>query len=121
MLYAFQSHLKIMIFSKYSFPTLSDWTALQSTIQDENGNYKDCAVVEIGNICLATNEQGECTNLDPNYAVDIMWYLEQTPTDFNQYEVFPAPVGIHTFSGDDSLYVKRFCEFNPTSPYCVIS
>ena len=108
-----------MIFSKYSFPTLSDWTALQSSIQDENGNYKDCAVVEIGNICLATNEQGECTNLDPNYAVDILWN-DEALDEFSSFEVFPNPIGVHTFSGCENLYKERFCEFNPDSPYCVI-
>jgi len=27
---------------------------------------------------------------------------------------------VHTFSGDDSLYLKTFCEKYPDSEYCVI-
>jgi len=27
---------------------------------------------------------------------------------------------VHTFSGDDSLYLKTFCEKYPDSPYCIV-
>lgn len=109
-----------MIFSKYSFPTTAEWETLKSTIQDENGNYKDCAVVEIGNICAEKNAQGECINITTEYAVDILWYLETTPEEFNPFEVFPNPIGVHTFAGCDDLYLKRFCSFNPNSPLCTL-
>ena len=32
----------------------------------------------------------------------------------------PNPCGVHTFSGDESLYLKTFCAKFPDSPYCII-
>ena len=95
-----------MIFAKYEFPK-GIWDTLKSQI-NQNDQYSGCAVVELGDI-----------NSTGNYAVDIMWYNE-IPSDFNQYEVFPNPVGIHTFAGCDDLYKQRFCQFNPQSPYCTV-
>ena len=107
-----------MIFAKYQFPDISIWNNLKKSIQSEE-TYIDCAVHEIGNICLETDEEGNCINLDPNYAVDIMWFKD-IPQAFNEYEVFPSPTGVHTFAGCEDLYKQRFCEFNPESPYCKI-
>lgn len=104
-----------MTFCKYSFPE-GIWETLKPTIQQEE-QFIDCAVVEIGQICLTKDEEGNCTQFDPNYAVDIMWYGE-IPESFNEYEIFPLPCGIHIFSGCEDLYKNRFCEFNPESPYC---
>jgi hypothetical protein len=105
-----------MIFAKYAFLDAQDWATYQSQIQTENG-YTDCAVVEIGNICLATDADGNCTDLSPLHAVDILWFNE--PLDsFSAKEVFPSPIGVHTFSGCEALYTARFCQFNPDSPYC---
>jgi hypothetical protein len=64
-----------MIFAKYQYPSQSIWNNLKKSIQSEEA-YIDCAVHEIGNICLETDEEGNCINLDPNYAVDIMWFKE---------------------------------------------
>jgi len=98
-----------MIFAKYSFPE-GIWETLKPTIQNEE-QYIDCAVVEIGHICITTDEEGNCTQSDPNFAVDIMWYGD-IPETFNEYEVFPNPVGVHTFSGCEDLYLERFNQFN---------
>jgi hypothetical protein len=57
--------------------------------------------------------------LSDKWAVDILWYTEP-PAEFTPFEVYPEPMGIHTFSGDDSLYLKGYCEKFPDSPYCVI-
>ena len=92
-----------MTFAKYEFPQ-AIWQSLKSTITDSESNPINCAIVEIG----------ELTN---GFAVDILW-LEEPQEDFTTYEVFPNPVGVHTFSGCDQLYINRFCEFNPLSPYC---
>jgi hypothetical protein len=105
-----------MIFAKYSIPDQNTWNNLKTLIQSED-IYTNCAVVEVGNICLETDEEGNCVSLDPNYAVDIMWHKE-IPASFNQYEVFPNPVGVHTFAGCEDLYKSRFCQFNPESPFC---
>ena len=103
-----------MIFAKYQFTDQSIWNNLKKSIQSEEA-YIDCAVHEIGNICLETDEEGNCINLDPNYAVDIMWFKE-IPETFNEYEVFPNPCGVHTFAGCEDLYIERYCEFFPE--YC---
>jgi hypothetical protein len=93
-----------MIFCKYEFNP-EKWEELKTTIQNNN-EYVDCAVHEIGNI-----------NNSNLYAVDIIWYTD-IPEAFNVFEVLPNPVGVHTFLGCEQLYTKRFCEFNPDSPYC---
>jgi hypothetical protein len=53
-----------MIFAKYQFPDISIWNNLKKSIQSEEA-YIDCAVHEIGNICLETDEEGNCINLRP--------------------------------------------------------
>ena len=93
-----------MTFCKYSFPDKSIWNTHKSQITDSEGNAIDCAIVEIG-------------ELNNGYSVDIMWYGD-IPKEFNAYEVFPEPCGIHVFSGCEDLYGDRFCEFNPDSQYC---
>ena len=107
-----------MIFAKYAFPD-GVWEQLKPTIQSEE-QYIDCAVVELGNICEQTDEEGNCVQQSPLYSVDIMWYNE-IPESFSTYEVFPAPCGIHVFSGCEEIYKNRFCQFNPDSPYCQIA
>lgn len=106
-----------MTFCKYSFPSQTIWDAHKSQITDSDGNPINCAVVEIGQICIETDNDGNCINLDNSFAVDIMWFGD-IPETFNEYEVFPNPVGVHTFSGCDDMYLNRFCEFNPNSEFC---
>lgn len=91
-----------MTFCKYGF-SQDIWEQLKPTIQNESG-YINCAVVEIG-------------ELNGLYAVDIMWF-DSIPETFSTYEVFPDPIGVHTFAGCEELYTQRFCEFNPLSPFC---
>jgi hypothetical protein len=57
--------------------------------------------------------------LSDKWAVDILFYSE-VPKEFEPFAVYPPPVGIHTFSGDDSLYLKSFCAKYPDSDYCKI-
>jgi hypothetical protein len=111
-----------MTFAKYSFQSLAEWLTYQaqiSTTVEGSIIYQNCAVHEIGQICLATDNEGNCTDLSPLYAVDILWNGEPLES-FSTKEVFPNPVGVHTFSGCESLYFARFCEFNPSSPFCNI-
>jgi hypothetical protein len=115
-----------MKFQKFEF-TPTEWATLQKDIQqttttpsgETTTTWKDCAVVEIGFICLETNEEGECTKQSDKWAVDILFY-SKPPASFAPFEVFPNPCGVHTFSGDDSLYLKTFCAKYPDSPYCTI-
>ena len=110
-------------FNKYEF-TPSEWANLRKLIEQtsttpegEITSYKDCAVVEIGFICLASDQEGKCINLSNKWAVDILWY--ETPLqEFKPFEVYPNPCGVHTFSGDESLYLKSYCAKFPDSEYC---
>jgi hypothetical protein len=114
-----------MTFTKYEFANETEWATYQAQIQQtnigpdgtESKSYVGCAVVELGNICFATDEEGNCTDLSPLYAVDILWNGEPLES-FSTKEVFPDPCGIHVFSGCEDMYLKRFCQFNHDSPFC---
>jgi hypothetical protein len=101
-----------MIFAKYSFPD-EVWEELKLTIKNEE-QYIDCAVVELGHICDKF-EDDICTEISQFYSVDIMWYRD-IPEQFNQYEVFPQPCGIHVFAGCEEMYLKRYNDF--INPIC---
>jgi hypothetical protein len=113
-------------FNKFEF-TPTEWATLQKDIQQttttpegEVTTWKDCAVVEIGFICLEWGTEDDkpvCTKQSDKWAVDILFYSEP-PASFAPFEVFPKPCGVHTFSGDDSLYLKTFCAKYPDSDYC---
>lgn len=116
-------------FKKFEF-TPTEWATLRKLIEQPNPEggetttYKDCAVVELGFLPItpAVYDGMELKTpavLSEKWAVDILFYSD-VPTAFEPYEVNPPPMGIHTFSGDDSLYLKRYCEKFPDSPYCVI-
>ena len=118
-----------MKFQKFEF-TPTEWETLQKDIQQTTTTpsgetlttWKDCAVVEIGFICLEwgqVDDKPVCVKQSDKWAVDILFYSE-VPVEFTPYEVWPDPMGIHTFSGDDSLYLKGYCEKFPDSPFCVI-
>ena len=113
------------IFLKYEF-TPSEWATLRKLIEQtsitaegEITNWVNCAVYEIGFICLESDQEGKCINLSNKWAVDILWY--ETPLqEFISYEVYPDPCGVHTFSGDDNLYLNSFCVKYPDSIYCIL-
>ena len=114
-----------MIFKKYEF-TDSQWATIRPTLynKDEEGNQTLIpainAVVEIGFICRAWSEgeEPECTDLSTKYSVDML--LNEDVESLEDYEVYPDPVGVHTFAGDDSLYLKAYCEKYPESTFCVV-
>ena len=93
-----------MTFAKYEFLNAKDWDKYKAQIT-KDGEPVNCAIVEIG-------------QLENVYAVDILWNDEPL-NSFSTKEVFPNPIGVHTFSGCDAMYTERFCEFNPESPYCI--
>jgi len=109
-----------MIFNKYEF---TDWETVRATLYTttEEGEVlipEINAIVEIGHICFAYDEEGECTDISPMYAVDML--LNEPVDSLDAYVVWPNPVGVHTFAGDDSLYLKGYCIANPESPFCVV-
>jgi hypothetical protein len=118
-------------FKKYEF-TPTEWATLRKLIEQTTTNpegepitsWKDCAVVELGFLPITPAVFDGIEVITPavlsdKWAVDILFYAEP-PAEFTPFEVWPTPVGIHTFSGDDSLYLKGYCEKYPDSPYCVI-
>jgi hypothetical protein len=117
-------------FYKYEF-TPTQWATLRKLIEQTSTTpegdittYKDCAVVEIGFIVITPAVMDGMDIVTPavlsdKWAVDILWY--ETPLqEFTPFEVYPDPCGVHTFSGDESLYLKSFCMKFPESEYCVI-
>jgi hypothetical protein len=116
-------------FLKFEF-TPTQWATLRKLIEQTTTtpdgakvqSWVDCAVVEIGFICLEwgqVDDKPVCTKQSDKWAVDILFYAE-VPKEFEPYAVYPNPCGVHTFSGDESLYLKTFCAKFPDSPYCVI-
>jgi hypothetical protein len=85
-----------MIFAKFELPQ-DKWEKIKPTLEN-------CHIVELGVI-------------NTLFAVDILFDGEPNE-DLLIYEVFPDPIGIHTFAGCEELYTQRFCDFNPLSPYC---
>jgi hypothetical protein len=108
-----------MIFNKYEFTDQETWEAVRATLYAEESLISEInAIVEIGHICFAYDEEGECTDISPMYAVDML--LNEPVDSLDAYVVWPNPVGVHTFAGDDSLYLKGYCIANPESPFCVV-
>jgi hypothetical protein len=116
-------------FLKFEF-TPTQWATLRKLIEQttttpdggESTSWKDCAVVEIGFICLQwgqVDDKPVCTKQSDKWAVDILFYAE-VPKEFEPYAVYPNPCGVHTFSGDDNLYLQTFCAKYPDSPYCIV-
>ena len=118
-------------FLKYEF-TPTEWATLRKLIEQittnpyggESTNWVNCAVVELGFLPItpAVYDGMEVVTpavLSEKWAVDILFYTEP-PAEFTPFEVWPDPMGIHTFSGDDSLYLKGYCEKFPDSPYCIV-
>jgi hypothetical protein len=116
-------------FLKFEF-TPTEWATLRKLIETTTTNpdggetttYKDCAVVELGFLPItpAVYDGMELKTpavLSEKWAVDILFYTEP-PAEFTPFEVWPEPMGIHTFSGDDSLYLKGYCAKFPESDYC---
>lgn len=118
-------------FLKLEF-TPTEWATLRKLIEQTTTNpdggetttFVNCAVVELGFLPITPAVYDGMEVITPavlsdKWAVDILFYTEP-PAEFTPFEVWPNPMGIHTFSGDDNLYLQRFCQLNPDSPYCQI-
>ncbi len=116
-------------FLKFEFPP-TQWATLRKLIETTTTtpdgskvqSWVDCAVVEIGFICLQwgqVDDKPVCTKQSDKWAVDILFYAE-VPIEFEPFAVYPNPCGVHTFSGDESLYLKSFCAKYPDSEYCQV-
>jgi hypothetical protein len=107
-----------MKFLKFEFLDEAEWlTVKDSLYEDEVLIPEVTAIHEIGNICLAYGEEGECIDLSTKYAVDMLCEEIEWLTPF---VVYPNPCGVHIFAGWAETYTAEFCKINPDSPYCVI-
>jgi len=116
-------------FAKFEF-TPTQWATLRKLIETTTTtpdgtkvqSWKDCAVVELGFIVITPAVLKDLEVITPavlsdKWAVDILFYGE-VPKEFEPYAVYPNPCGVHTFSGDESLYLKSFCAKYPESEFC---
>jgi len=107
-----------MKFLKFEFLNEAEWLTIKDSLyEDEVLIPEVTAIHEIGNICLATNEEGECIDLSTKYAVDMLCEEIEWLAPF---VVYPNPCGVHIFAGWAETYTAEFCKINPDSPYCVI-
>lgn len=68
---------------------------------------------------IVFESMNECANhykISPSNISNMI--ANRTPNKYHLTTKIPNPVGVHTFVGDDDLYLERFCDFNPDSPHC---
>ena len=107
-----------MKFLKFEFLNEAEWLTVKDSLYEDGVLIPEVtAIHEIGNICLATNEEGECIDLSTKYAVDMLCEEIEWLTPF---VVYPNPCGVHIFAGWAETYTAEFCKINPDSHYCVI-
>ena len=107
-----------MKFLKFEFLNEAEWLTVKDSLYEDGVLIPEVtAIHEIGNICLATNEEGECIDLSTKYAVDMLCEEIEWLAPF---VVWPNPDGVHIFAGWAETYTAEFCKINPDSPYCVI-
>ena len=100
--------------------------AIAALPHDEEGNpTHNNAIVKLGYLVdtpATYDEEGNeltAAVLKTEYAVDVYWDGEPLEA-WNQYIVFPVPMGIHSFGSSSSRdeYAKTYCELFPDSLYC---
>ena len=107
-----------MKFLKFEFTDEAEWLIVKDSLYEEGVLIPEVtAIHEIGFICLATNEEGECIDLSTKYAVDMLCEELEWLAPF---VVWPNPSGVHIFAGWEAAYKAEFCSIYPDSPYCVI-
>lgn len=80
-------------FRKYKWNTKAEFEAFYQLSQP------DATCVELGEI-------------DNTYCVDLLW-TNEPDADWEQYETWPPPVGVHTYLGWDETYTKDYNERLP--------
>jgi len=96
---------------KYEF-TPTQWATAKAKIEttnEEGETYYDPAkvrqVVELGNLVTTPATYDEDGNeltpavLSSKWSVDILWEGEPLKTSFSSYEVWCAPMGVHSMGG----------------------
>ena len=108
-----------MKFLKFEFANEAEWLTVKDSLYEDGVLIPEVtAIHEIGFICLAQNEEGECIDLSTKYAVDMLLAVELD--ELAPFVVYPNPCGVHIFAGWAEAYTQEFCKVNPDSPYCII-
>ena len=66
--------------------------------------------VPLGHLCAATDAEGNCIKTRPEFAVDILFHAD-CPEALAAFVVWPAPCGVHSFSGWEEQYTADHKEF----------
>jgi hypothetical protein len=107
-----------MKFLKFEFTDQAEWLTVKDSLYEDGALIPEVtAIHEIGFICLAKDEEGECIDLSTKYAVDMLCEEMERLTSFI---VWPTPDGVHIFAGWSEAYTQEFCKVNPDSPYCIL-
>jgi len=107
-----------MKFLKFEFTDLAEWLTVKDSLYEDGALIQEViAIHEIGHICFAKDDEGECIDLGTKYCVDMLCEEIEWLAPF---VVYPKPCGIHIFAGWEEAYTAEFCEINPDSPYCII-
>ena len=113
-----------MITRKYEFVDEAAADAAIDILRDEEGNLTE-NVVKLGYLVTTPatyDEEGnELTSsiVSEKYAVDVHW-SNKPNQDWQQYLVWPTPMGIHSFGSSSSRdeYALAYCILFPNSTYC---
>jgi hypothetical protein len=111
-----------MEYRKYAWPSegqfITDmlsagFAQMEESESGDQINFVDCFVHQIGKVCIATDEQGNCTESDPRWAVDIIWTGD---VQFESLCVWPVPGGaVHWFAGWEQNYQTAYDQHNQTT------
>lgn len=97
-----------MIYRKLAFADQSTFYQLmEANGLRAEGAWVGCDVVELGPVCVAQDGEGNCTQTDPRWAVDVIFH-ESLPQDLEAFVVWPAPIGIHVFAGWEQYYTEAY-------------
>jgi len=100
-----------MKFLKFEFTDLAEWLTVKDSLYEDGVLIPEVtAIHEIGFICLATNEEGECIDLSTKYAVDMLCEEIEWLCPF---VVWPKPCGIHIFAGWEEAYEEEYYTLFP--------
>ena len=109
---------------KYEFVDEVAADAAIDLLRDEEGNLSD-NVIKLGYLVTtpatfdSEHEQITAPVYSDKYGVDVYW-LNAPNQDWQQYLVWPNPMGVHTYGSSSSRdeYATAYCILFPNSTYC---
>jgi hypothetical protein len=107
-----------MEYRKYAWPTEGQFitdmlSAGFAEMNEGEVSFVNCAVHQIGVVCIEQDSEGNCTTFDPRWAVDIIWTGD---VQFESLCVWPTPgSAVHWFAGWEANYQAAYEQHNPTT------